>query len=122
MFRCLASGEALEVAFTVGCGDDAGSIQTEGRGIGQVLVAASAVHSTVDTHLNAGFEWHLNPLLTVRAGLRRLPGDDAAVGSSSLGLTLRPMRTRHLQFHYAYTTDEVDAGARNVAGLSVVFR
>ena len=92
------------------------------RPAGQVLVAANAVHGTIDTHLNLGFEWHLNPLLTVRAGLRRLPGDDVAVGSSSLGLTLRPMRTKHLQFHYAYATDELDAGARNIAGLSVVFR
>jgi hypothetical protein len=88
---------------------------------GKVLVAASAVSGSGDTHVNLGFEWYLNPLLTVRAGMHRLPGDDNAVGSSSLGLTIRPMRTRHLQFHYAYTTDELDAGARNVAALSVVF-
>lgn len=91
------------------------------RPTGRILVALDARHSNVSTHANVGFEWHVNPLLTVRGGLRRLPGDDRAVGFSSLGLTLRPMRNERLQFHYAYATEELEAGNRTVAGLSLVF-
>ena len=86
----------------------------------QVVVAVD-VHMGNESYLNLGAEWEFSPVLTVRGGLSRLPGDDTAVGSTAAGLTLRPMRTESVQFYYSYATDELDAGGRTVAGVAITF-
>jgi hypothetical protein len=68
-----------------------------------------------------GAEWTLSPLLTVRAGASSEPGDESTPGSLSAGLSLRPMRTDALRFHYAFVTDQLDAGDRSIFGLSMSF-
>ena len=86
-----------------------------------LILAADLYSNDVDQHLNIGAEWTVNALLTLRGGLNRVPGDDRAIGSTAFGLTVRPMRQRTFQFHYTYGSDEIDAGARAVYGLSVAF-
>ena len=86
----------------------------------KVAVAAD-VHLGNERYLNLGAEWEISPVLTVRGGLSRLPGDDTTVGSMAAGLTLRPMRAESVQFHYTYATDELGAGGRTVAGVAVLF-
>ena len=85
------------------------------------VVVAADVHLGNESYLNLGAEWEISPVLTVRGGLSRLPGNDTAVGSTAAGLTLRPMRTNSVQFHYTYATDELDAGGRTVAGVAIIF-
>ena len=85
------------------------------------VVVAVDMHMGNESYLNLGAEWEFSPVLTVRGGLSRLPGDDTAVGSTAAGLTLRPMRTESVQFHYSYATDELDAGGRTVAGVAITF-
>jgi hypothetical protein len=84
-------------------------------------VVAVDVHLGNKNYLNLGAEWEVSPVLTVRGGVSRLPGDDIAVGSIAAGLTLRPMRTETVQFYYTYATDDLDAGGRTVAGVGVTF-
>ena len=67
------------------------------RPLPKLLVAGDLSTDNVDTHLNLGTELSVNPALTVRAGLHRLPGDDAGIGSGTAGLTLRPMRRENAQ-------------------------
>ena len=46
-------------------------------------------------------------------------GGDESWGQVAAGLSLRPMRSEKLQFHYAYGTDPIDADARTTVGLEV---
>lgn len=85
----------------------------------RLLLAADLHSSNVDLHLNLGAEWSVNPTLTLQGGLNRVPGDDRGIGSTTAGLILRPMRRDTLQFHFAYATDELDAGGRTMVGLSL---
>ena len=86
-----------------------------------LLLAAGLPSNIADRHLNLGGEWTLSPVLTLRAGLNRVPGYDRRAGSITAGLTLRPMRRENLQFHYAYAADALEAGARTIVGLTVQF-
>ncbi len=67
-----------------------------------------------------GGEWTVSPLLTLRTGLSNVGGQEAW-GHVAAGLSLRPMRSRKLQFHYAYGTDPIGADARTTIGLEVYF-
>ena len=87
---------------------------------GRVLLAADGFAGGVEKYMNAGAETKLNPLLTVRAGIARVGSADG-VGSPAFGLTLRPMQIETVQFHYAYVSDDLGAGARTLAGLEVKF-
>ena len=73
-----------------------------------------------ETTAHMGAEWTLNPLLTLRGGLRHIGGEER-IGLLSAGLSLRPMRSQKLQFHYAYAADPLDAGGRTTIGLEVAF-
>ena len=73
-----------------------------------------------ETTAHWGGEWTLNPLLSLRTGLRNVGGEEA-LGAFSAGLSLRPMRSQKLQFHYAYTADPIGAGQRTTIGVEVTF-
>ncbi|MBI2502969.1 MAG: hypothetical protein HYW07_07010 [Candidatus Latescibacteria bacterium] len=83
-----------------------------------LVLAAEGHRSDAESYLSLGGEWQASPLLTLRAGLNRIGGEGAA---PAFGLSLRPMRRDHLQFHYAYTADELGAGNRVSAGLGLRF-
>ena len=97
--------------------------------LGRVLAAGAAVQLTRqvllcadlrdagEAHGAVGVEWRTGDLLTVRAGAARV----GAGAHATAGLTVRPMRTRALQFEYAYVSDPLDAGDRVVLGLGVAF-
>ena len=82
------------------------------------LLIAADFYQADDFYGNLGAEWSINPLLTVRGGLNRVPGDDSAF---TAGLSLRPMRRESLQLHYAYASDPLGAGGRTALGLSLIF-
>lgn len=73
-----------------------------------------------ETTGHLGAEWTLNPLLSLRGGLRHIGGEER-FGLLSAGLSLRPMRSQTLQFHYAYAADPLDAGGHTTIGLGVAF-
>ena len=73
-----------------------------------------------ETRAHVGGEWTVSPLLTLRSGLRDMGGEEA-LGQLSAGLSLRPMRSQRLQFHYAYSTDPIGVDARTTVGLEVSF-
>ncbi len=84
----------------------------------QALVLAAEGHRTdSELYLSLGGEWQASPLLTLRAGVGRIGGGAAP----AFGLSLRPMRRDYLQFHYAYTADDLGAGNRVNAGLGLKF-
>lgn len=68
-------------------------------------------------HAGLGAEWQATPLLTLRGGVSRL-GAGAVLAA---GLSVRPMRSQAVQFHYAYVSDPLDAGERTVIGLGLAF-
>ena len=73
-----------------------------------------------ETTAHVGGEWTMSPLLTLRIGLRNVGGQEAW-GQIAAGLSLRPMRSQKLQFHYAYGTDPIGADRRTTVGLEVYF-
>ena len=73
-----------------------------------------------ETTAHVGGEWTVSPLLTLRTGLHNVGGQEAW-GQVAAGLSLRPMRSQKLQFHYAYGTDPIGADARTTVGLEVSF-
>ena len=85
------------------------------------LLLAADLYQGDDSYANLGAEWTINPLLTVRTGLERVPGDDEGIGRVAVGLTLQPMRHEHLRLTYAYTSDQIGAGERSVFGLGIQF-
>jgi long-subunit fatty acid transport protein len=82
-----------------------------------LVLAAEGHRAEAASYLSLGGEWQVSPLLTLRAGLGRIGGGAAP----AFGLSLRPMRRDHLQFHYAYTADALGAGNRVNAGLGLRF-
>lgn len=85
------------------------------------LLFAAEVTYADETSCSIGAEWRVDPLLTLRAGARRMPGAESTPESLAAGISLRPMRTETLLFHYAFVTDQLDAGDRSVFGLSMSF-
>ena len=73
-----------------------------------------------ETTAHVGGEWTVSPLLTLRTGLRNMGGEESW-GQVTAGLSLRPMRSQRLQFHYAHGTDPIGADARTNVGLEVSF-
>jgi len=85
------------------------------------LLLAADLYQGDDRYANLGAEWRINPLLTVRTGLERVPGDDEGIGGVAVGLTLQPMRRENLRFTYAFRSDQIGAGERSVFGLGIRF-
>ena len=83
------------------------------------LTLAAEFRSDDEQSANIGAEWALSPLLTLRGGLNRLGPEDGSLLSA--GLTLRPMRIKTLQFHYAYLADPLEAEGRTTIGLALTF-
>ncbi len=83
------------------------------------LTLAAEFRSDDKQSTTLGAEWALSPLLTLRGGLNRLGAEDGSLLSA--GLTLRPMRIKTLQFHYAYLADPLEAGGRTTIGLALAF-
>ena len=69
---------------------------------------------------HGGIEAPLNDLLTIRGGVQRM-GDADGFGLPAFGVTMRPMRMETVQIHYAWATDDIDAGGRTVLTLSSLF-
>jgi hypothetical protein len=86
-----------------------------------LVVAADAQFSDLERHLDVGGEWRASPLLTLRAGCRRLLAEDGRLGNATLGLSVRPMRRELLEFHAAYAADPLGAGARSLAAIGFRF-
>jgi len=85
------------------------------------LLLAADLYQGNDAYANLGAEWTVNPLLTLRAGVERLPGDDEQTGAVTAGLTLQPMRHDNFRLTYAYTSDQIGAGQRSIFGLALQF-
>jgi len=81
-------------------------------------VAADIASSSIGTDVDTRAEWRVSPLLSLRAGLDRL---NDSLQTTTFGLTLKPMQIETLQFHFAYLTDELDAGSTTAFGLSTSF-
>ncbi|MEW6749931.1 MAG: hypothetical protein AB1505_03020 [Candidatus Latescibacterota bacterium] len=90
------------------------------RPVAPLLLAADLQRGD-ETLANLGAECAVSPLLTVRGGIGRLAASRDEPATVAAGLTLRPMRNRAVEFHYAYTTDPLDAGERTVLGLGLAF-
>jgi len=86
-----------------------------------LLLAADVASNNVDTHLNAGAEWVVSPVLTLRGGFGGMGGDAGNLGSTTAGLTLSPMRNQLLQFHYLFATDPLGNGGRSALGIESRF-
>jgi len=84
-----------------------------------VLLAADLHYNAISPYANLGAEWTVSDLLTLRGGLHRL-GQDDSPGSLAVGLSLRPMHSESLQFHYTYLNDPLD-GTRLYGGLATRF-
>ncbi len=70
--------------------------------------------------IHLGGEIELSPMLTLRAGVHRV-GDADGFGLPSMGLSVRPMHSDDLQFHYAWVADDVGAGGRSVLSVGGLF-
>ena len=83
-----------------------------------VTLAVDLQSSNVETFVSTGVSWELSPMLSVGGGLNRA-GSESNVGYPAFSVTVRPMQIDRFQLHYTYLTDDLDAGALFVAGLSL---
>ncbi len=83
-----------------------------------LTLALDAQSSNVETTLSTGVEWKVNPMLSVGGGFNRA-GSESNVGYPAFSVAVRPMQIDRFQLHYTYLTDDLDAGALFVAGLSL---
>jgi len=83
-----------------------------------VTIALDVQSSNVETTLSTGVGWKVNPMLSVGGGLNRA-GSESNVGYPAFSVAVRPMQIDRFQLHYTYLTDDLDAGALFVAGLSL---
>jgi hypothetical protein len=90
------------------------------RVMANLLVAADVQTNDIDTYANAGVEYRISPMLTMRGGIRGVGGREGG-GGSAFGVTLRPMQEDTVLFNLTIVTDDVDAGSRTLAGLSLHF-
>jgi hypothetical protein len=90
------------------------------RVMANLLVAADVQTNDIDTYANAGVEYRISPMLTMRGGIRGVGGKEGG-GGSAFGVTLRPMQEDTVLFNLTIVTDDVDAGSRTLAGLSLHF-
>ena len=61
---------------------------------------------------------NITEVLNVGGGVHRA-GTESSLGYPAFSVTVRPMQIDDFQLHYTYLTDEIDAGALFVAGLSL---
>jgi len=73
-----------------------------------------------DLRGHGGLEARLNDLLTLRGGLHRV-GDADGLGLLAMGISIRPMHSNRLAFHYAWVADDLSAGGRSVLSIGGVF-
>lgn len=67
-----------------------------------------------------GAELDLSPMLSLRGGLQRM-GEADGLGLPTMGLSVRPMHSDDLQFHYAWIADDLGAGGRSVISVGGLF-
>ena len=84
-----------------------------------LLVAADVLTSNIDTYANAGVEFRISPMLSMRGGVHGMGGNGGA-GGTAFGVTVRPMNKDTILFNYTFV-DDVDVGSRTLAGLSLHF-
>ncbi|MEE3262442.1 MAG: hypothetical protein VX290_06340 [Candidatus Latescibacterota bacterium] len=70
--------------------------------------------------LHTGAEADLSPMLSVRGGLHRV-GDADGLGLLAMGISIRPMHSNRLAFHYAWVADDLSAGGRSLLSIGGVF-
>ena len=87
---------------------------------GGLLVAADVLTSNIDTYANAGVEFRISPMLSMRGGVHGMGGNGGA-GGTAFGVTVRPMKKDTILFNYTFVTDDIDDGSRTLAGLSLHF-
>ena len=85
-----------------------------------LLVAADVQRNNIDTYANAGVEYRISPMLSLRGGVHGMGGDEGA-GGTAFGVTVRPMQEDTILFNYTFVSDDVDAGSRTLAGLALHF-
>lgn len=90
------------------------------RVLESLQVAVGGEFSAIESFASFGAEWRVSPLLTMRAGIGRLRTSED-FSSPAFGLTLYPMHVDTVQFHYAYVSDDIGAGARTIVGLGASF-
>ena len=78
------------------------------------------VSGVSQARLHAGAEADLSPMLSVRGGLHRV-GDADGLGLLAMGISIRPMHSNRLAFHYAWVADDLSAGGRSVLSIGGVF-
>ncbi|HJN30783.1 MAG TPA: hypothetical protein QF604_22980 [Candidatus Latescibacteria bacterium] len=78
------------------------------------------VRGVSQARLHAGAEADLSPMLSVRGGLHRV-GDADGLGLLAMGISIRPMHSNRLAFHYAWVADDLSAGGRSVLSIGGVF-
>ena len=85
-----------------------------------LLVAADVQMNNIDSYANAGIEYKISPMLSMRGGVRGVGGNEGAAGTS-FGVTVRPMNKDTILFNYTFVTDDIDDGSRTLAGLALHF-
>ncbi|MDP6982340.1 MAG: hypothetical protein QGG05_04555, partial [Candidatus Latescibacteria bacterium] len=78
------------------------------------------VSGVSQARLHAGAEADLSPMLSVRGGLHRV-GDADGLGLLAMGISIRPMHSNRLAFHYAWVADDLSAGGRSLLSIGGVF-
>ncbi|MEC8932760.1 MAG: hypothetical protein VYB08_15165 [Candidatus Latescibacterota bacterium] len=78
------------------------------------------VSGVSQARLHVGAEADLSPMLSVRGGLHRV-GDADGLGLLAMGISIRPMHSNRLAFHYAWVADDLSAGGRSLLSIGGVF-
>ncbi len=87
---------------------------------GGLLVAADVQTNNIDSYANAGIEYKISPMLSMRGGVRGVGGNEGAAGTA-FGVTMRPMQEDTVHFNLTFITDDLDARSRILAGLALHF-
>ncbi len=85
---------------------------------GGLLVAADVQTNNIDSYANAGIEYKISPMLSMRGGVRGVGGNE---GATAFGVTMRPMQEDTVHFNLTFITDDLDARSRILAGLALHF-
>ena len=83
-----------------------------------LTLTAEMQSSNVERSFSSGIDWQVSPMLNVGGGVHRA-GTESSLGYPAFSVTVRPMQIDDFQLHYTYLTDDLDAGALFVAGLSL---
>ena len=84
----------------------------------RLTLALEVQSNNVERSFSSGIDWQVSPMLNLGGGVHRA-GTESSVGYPAFSVTVRPMQIDDFQLHYTYLTDDLDAGALFVAGLSL---